>query len=268
MGLACGDSGTPLAQRAVLFVHVMKTGGMTLLTHLQRTVEPEELYPNPELDMAPDISARVAFRHMTIDHLEKVPEQRRRRLRVICGHFPYAARDVLGGDLDVITLLRHPVDRTISLLRQLQRPSMWDEGASTAGTRPPALEAIYERTGVYEPLIHDHQTKIFSMTLEDRPTGYLQVIEVDRTRLALAKENLERVEVLGLTERYNDFLDRLRDRYGWHVKRDARVNAAPDDGARVTRALRRRITEDNAIDMELYDFATELVAARRARPTG
>ena len=50
-----------------------------------------------------------------------------------------------------------------------------------------ALEEYYEQPDVFERLVHNHQTKIFSMTLDDDPTGYLQVIDVDAERLERAK---------------------------------------------------------------------------------
>ena len=40
------------------------------------------------------------------------------------------------------------------------------------------------------------------------------------------------------------------------------MNAAPGDEPPVSAALRRRIEADNALDIELYAHAQELVAAR------
>ena len=36
----------------VLYIHVMKTGGTTLMQHLRENIPPDELYPDPELDMS------------------------------------------------------------------------------------------------------------------------------------------------------------------------------------------------------------------------
>lgn len=40
---------------------------------------------------------------------------------MFAGHFPFVAVDLLGGDLTTITVLRDPVERTISFLRQRKR---------------------------------------------------------------------------------------------------------------------------------------------------
>ena len=256
------ETGQPVR---VFFIHVMKTGGTSLLASFRRNFRADEIYPNPQLDMPADATRRVAFRHATIQHLRTLSDERVRRLRIVSGHFPYVAVEVLGGGFETMTILRHPVERTISLLRQMQRPGSWLEGPQEAPVTASSLEEVYEQSNVYEPLVHDHQTKIFSMTLDDQPRGYLQVIDVDRPRLELAKENLAAVDVVGLTERYDDFLDLVTERFGWSIKRDARANVTPAGSTPVSEALRRRIAADNAIDMELYEFATELVAARRIR---
>jgi len=101
------------------------------------------------------------------------------------------------------------------------------------------------------------------MTVADDPMGYLQTIDVDSARLVAAEQNLEGVDVVGLTEQHADFVEALTDRFGWRLKREVRANAAPDDSPEVAESFRRRIAADNAIDMEFYEFARRLVDARR-----
>jgi hypothetical protein len=244
------------------FIHVMKTGGMALSTNLSQNFAVDEVYPHPELDLNDFSSNNVRFRAVTISYLRSLPEERQRTIRLYAGHFPFVVCELLGGGFHTMTLLRDPVDRTVSLLRQLQRfdaSNATGESASSVAD----LEEIYERADVYEPLVHNHQTKIFSMTVDDDPRGYMQSIDVDEARLGSARRNLESVDVLGLTERHADFVDDLVAKFGWRLKRDVRVNAAPDDSPEISDTFRRRIEADNAIDIEFYGYATQLVAARR-----
>src|SRR5688572_23706339 len=95
----------------------------------------------------------------------------------------------------------------------------------------------------------------------------MQLIEVDAGRLALAKQNLAKVDIVGLTERYEDFLDLIVDRFGWEVNRGVRANVAPPEHELpASDELRRRIAEDNAIDVELYEHAVQIVAERERQP--
>jgi hypothetical protein len=249
------------------FIHVMKTGGMTLFQQFRQNLAREDMYPYRELDIRYD----GKFRHLEIAYLLGIPQDRRDRIRLYSGHFPYVACELLGGDFVTMTLLRDPVERTISLLHQLCRHVDWigpnHDGAEPGPDR--RLEDVYDDPLVFESLILDHQTKIFSMTAADRPTSYRQVIAVDASRLALAKDNLARVDVVGLTEEYGAFLAELADRFGWQVRHDLRTNAIPADSELepVSDAFRRRIAADNAIDIEFYEYAKDLVARRR-RPSG
>ena len=201
--------------------------------------------------------------HLSVPYLVALPPERRSRIRMYAGHFPYVACELLGEDLTTVTLLRDPVDRTISLLRQFRRPTPWaPERAATLATK--TLDEVYDDPRIYEQLVHNHQTKIFSMAPSDDPQSYMQVVSMDEARLTRAKANLAKVDVVGTTEHYGAFVDVVNDRFGWAVPHDARVNVAPTDGTdRVTESLRRRIAADNALDVDLHAYATELAAARQ-----
>lgn len=69
-----------------------------------------------------------------MSYLAVLPDERRRRIRVYTGHFPYAAREILGGDIVTVTILRDPVKRTISLLRQFRRKAPWARRARERDT--------------------------------------------------------------------------------------------------------------------------------------
>lgn len=249
----------------VFFVHVMKSGGTTVTRHLRETYALDEIYPSAALDLRYTDGDLDLQHHLSVAYLQNLSPERRARIRVYIGHFPFVAATLLGPDVRTATVLRDPVERTISLLRQLKRTQSWEEEPDER--RPLArrpLEEIYEHPLVFGPLIHDHQTKIFSMTLADEPRSYTDVMHVDASRLALAKATLESVSVLGTMEHFDDFLDDAAGTFGWQIVRGARKNVTPEqDHAPVDPTFRARIARDNAIDIELYEHARSLVAARQ-----
>ncbi len=88
---------------------------------------------------------------------------------------------------------------------------------------------------------------------------------IDAARLDQAKANLAKVDVVGLNESYGDFLEVLHNQFGWWpngVKEQARANVS-SEGWNVPAALRARIADDLAVDLEFYEYARELVADRR-----
>jgi hypothetical protein len=267
MGESRADTGPAAGrdERPVFFIHVMKTGGTTVFRNLRANYALDELYPYRKLDIQFD-GPRVDVRHhLSVPYLVGLAPERHRRIRVYTGHFPLVVTELLGGRFTTVTLLRDPVERTISLLRQFRRKAEWlDPDQPYMASQ--SVEEVYADPIVFEPLIHNHQTKIFSMRASDAPDSYMDVIDVDRSRLAIAKDNLERIDVLGLTERYDDFLDEVAARFGWDVERDARANATPaDDIQPVGESLRRQIAVDNALDVELYEHAQQLLDLRRSR---
>ena len=248
----------------VLFVHIMKTGGTTVVRNLRETYALDEIYPRSTLDLQHDAQGGLDLEHhLSVPYLLTLPEQRRRTIRVYTGHFPYVVRELLAMELRATTVLRDPVDRTVSMLHQLRRAQPWEEGT---GPRPRAergLEELYEDPSVFGPLLLNHQTKVLSMVPADEPQTYKDVIHVDEARLQRAKQALEEMDLVGTTEHLSAYLAATETTFGWKVVKGARKNVTPDgDRVPVDAAFRQRIADDNAFDVELHRHALDLVAKR------
>jgi hypothetical protein len=239
----------PLEPR-FFFVKIMKTGGGTFLQHILANFERDEVYPYQPLDRDMNLA------NFVIDYLTGLSPERRARIRVYTGHFPFVAAQLMGMELLTITILRDPVERTISYLKHCKRYHEQHRSLS--------LEEIYEDPFFYSTLIRDHQAKLFAMTPDDQPQSYLDIIDVDDRRLEIAKANLERVDVLGIRERFPELLEEMERRYGWRFDgvRDRHVSG----GREVSSSFRRRIAEDNAADLAFYEHARALYERRKRKP--
>jgi hypothetical protein len=231
------------------FVKVMKTGGGTFLRHILANFERHEVYPYREYD------ADMQIANMGIDYLTGLPPERRARIKVYTGHFPFVAAELVGGELITLTILRDPVERTISYLKHCKR--------FHEHQRNLPLEDIYEDPFNFPTLIRNHQAKLFAMTPEDEPETYLDVMEIDDRRLEIAKANLERVDVLGLQEHFPEFLDEMSRRHGWQFGEDVEDHHVSAE-TELPESFRRRIAEDNAADIEFYEYARSVWMRRRA----
>lgn len=283
----------PAAQTRFLFIHVMKTGGSSFADLVRNNFPPQARYPDvvltPDSDWARRFEA-YTFPRRIVDDVNARSE----RLRMVRGHFPYAVRSLLEADYEAMTILRHPVERTVSYLKHCR---MYH-----AEHRELSFEAVYEQPWFFESFMHNYQTKIFSMTpqecLSEERLGDMTpplpprsafiegqdppeeatrlsrvspsrltlelfspstgVVHVDEERLQTARRNLEEISLLGVTERYGNFVEALHTRYGWSVASIPHRNAG--DHARIDPGLRKRIEEDNPLDMALYEFAEGLAA--------
>jgi hypothetical protein len=235
--------------RRFFFIHVMKAAGGTLLQQILANFERDRVYPLERLD--PDM--RTA--NYSLEYLTGLPAPRRARIRVFTGHFPFVAVELLGMELTTITLLRDPVERTLSYLRHCRRHHENHRGLS--------LEEIYEDPFFFPCFIKDHQAKLFALTVQDRPESYMHVLDVDRRRLELAKANLERVDVIGIQERFEELLRELEQRFGWRCAEVKNRNVSRGVEIGVPASFRRRIAADNEADMEFFEHARRLCERRR-----
>jgi hypothetical protein len=233
------------ASRRFFFVHLQKTAGTTLSRQMKRHFDRAAIYPDASDG---DIVTCV----ISVDHLLERWQARGREIQVVTGHFPLCTAELLGGRFTTLTLLRDPVERTLSYLRHHQK--------FTPDDRELPLEAIYDDPFRFHGLVHNHMVKMFSLDAAEMTDGALTRVEFTRERLERAKANLARVDAVGLQERFDEFCALLVRRYGWRFGDPERVNRTPP--VPVADEFRARIATDNALDVELYEFARRLVDER------
>ena len=226
----------------------MKTAGGTLLQQILANFERTAVYPDRRLD--PDMHAA----NYSLAYLARLPDDRRDAVSVFTGHFPFVAVELLGIDLTTITILRDPVERTLSYLRHCRHHHEQHRGLS--------LEEIYEDPFFNPCFIRNHQAKLFALSPADQPRSYMDPLEIDDARLELAKANLDRVDVVGTQERFDDLLRELEERYGW-VEAPVKNRNIGRGSDRVAPSFRRRIAADNEADIEFFEYAQRLRERRR-----
>ena len=173
-----------------------------------------------------------------------------------------------------MTVLRDPVERTISHLRQIaDLPQTSDD-----------LEAIYEDP-TWHARLRDHQVQVFAAAPQERPatreerqaydparyeepersrlrqqlwatftTAISEPQVIDEATYAEAAARLDRVDEVGVTEQLEVVMARVAARLGWErsdIRRD-NVSARRDD---IPAGLRDRIERENRWDRMLYDRA-------------
>jgi hypothetical protein len=235
-----------------LFVaHMQKTAGTSLRDRLRASFTEAEIYPN-ESD-GPD--ARHAV--ISVSHLRQRWVVRGETIRLLTGHFPVRTVELLGAPFVTVTVLRHPVDRTLSFLRH--QATRRQRGA----TEDTPLVEIYEDPFRFDAMIHNHMVRMLSLAPEEMGPGdgVLTTVPYTRERLDQAKEALGALDLFGLQEHFDEFCDDLGRRYGLDVGTPLRINTTEPTEA--PSGLADRIADDNALDMELYDYACRLYEERR-----
>lgn len=235
----------------IFLVHLQKTAGTTLIRRIRRQfADPRAVYPHSDDG---DGIARV----ISVEHLLSVWAARKQEIRVVTGHFPLCVSELLGGEFTTLTVLRHPLDRTVSYLRHHRRVTPADADLS--------LEQVYDDELRFHGLVHNHMTKMLSLLPEEMDKGALTRVAFTPERLERAKQRLAAVDIIGLQEDFESFWRRLATSFGWSVEDHVPRTVRPTTG--LPAELRDRILADNADDLELYEFASRLVADR-SQPIG
>jgi len=225
------------------FVHVPKTAGTALFVRLRHQFGYMAVYPTPEYEGHLDTS-------ISVDLMVERFERHRDRIQVITGHFPLCAAERLGVPVSTFTVLREPVERTLSFLRQQQRETPRFTGMS--------LEQIYDDDDFRWSLLTNYMVRQFSIELREFRDGPQWF---DEERIDMAKANLEAMDVVGLQDDFEDFCRALEARFGWDLGEPVRINQTTPEP--VDPSFRERVAEDNFADVELYRFAADLVRGRR-----
>jgi hypothetical protein len=234
-----------IARRRYFFVHIQKTAGTALWRRLKHQFEPQALYPGPD-----DGDAVESV--LSIDHLQARWQVRQDEIRVLTGHFPLCTTELLGERFFTFTVLREPVERTLSALRDLQQRSPELQGEP--------LDLIL-RDQLRAPLLHNHMVRMLGFSVEDMTAGALTPGEVTGGHLERAVDRLSTIDVIGLQERFEEFCTDLSSRFGWDLGPPVfmnRTTAVP-----VSAELRERVAETNALDLELYREAVQRCDDRR-----
>lgn len=229
----------PLAQK-FYFVHIPKTGGTAVHAFLKDSV--------PEAAMFPFSFIRDLFR--STETLEQYS--------YYSGHFQGLLEMALAQKTRKAVLLREPVARTISHFLHYQRD---DTSRHHLLFEKVTLDEMVEMPRSRK-IFGNYQSKyLHSITRESGPL-VLPLWEEEEDFYPRNKEELfetarsvlREMEVVGLSERHEDFCRRLALSWGLQPRRFAFTeNAAPNPLVKsVAPETVRKIEEWNDVDMELY----------------
>jgi hypothetical protein len=222
-------------RKALIFLHIPKTAGTTLNRIIECQYSPFEIFT-----MDP---YRI---RATPERLKRLPEGRRRRLRMVRGHMFYGVHECLPQGATYFTMLREPVARALSTYYFILRRPL----------NPLHRKVKKERLTIEDcirmfPQRHNLQCRLIAGVKDASLIG-------DERLLEMAKENLwKSFSVVGLSERFEESLMLMATTFDWEIPfyKNCKVSKTrPQIGSATVEMIR----DYNRLDVELYEFSKGL----------
>src|SRR5581483_951873 len=223
-------------RQTLIFLHIPKTAGTTLNRIIEWQYSPFEIFT-----MDP---YRI---RATPERLERLPEGRRRRLRMVRGHMLYGVHKCLPQPATYFTILRDPVARVLSAYYfVLRRP-----------LNPLHRKVKTERLGIEDfvrlfPERNNLQCKLIA-GVRDAPIGGEQLLDMAKEHLANS------FSVVGVSEQFEESLILMATTFDWQIPfyKNCKVSKTRP---KIDPATKELIADHNRLDVELYEFAKGLFA--------
>ena len=233
-------------------VHLQKTAGTSLRDRFRATFPDTAIYPNASDGRDKRVSV------ISVTHLLERWRERRDEIRLIAGHFPLSTIELLDADFVTLSILRAPVDRTLSYLRHQKKLNRDDRGTLPGSDlrRPVPLQRPHPQPHGPDVLHRSRRDGGGRRRAHRRRTTPGNGSSGPKTRLPASTGS-------GSSRASTSSGTTSRGRHGLEVGDPTRSNTTEPEPAPA--ALIERIEQDNALDQELFDYAEDLYRAQRRR---
>lgn len=221
------------------FIHLPKTAGTSVKNLLFNKFQPEEILPSQLL---------VKQNNGLYPHFEQLIKLKKPGgdVRLLLGHYPFAANTLFDTSPKTIIILRDPIERAISNIFHMKY--------NDSRLKNLTPFEIY-KLGHWNYC--NLQTRYLADEVIHLNMHFISPKRMSQGCLRKAKKNLEKCSVVGISESLGKSVDLMNCLFGWNLQHPKRINKAKGS-KQISEKLSNLIREENALDIELYHFAKEL----------
>ncbi|MGB5982842.1 MAG: sulfotransferase family 2 domain-containing protein [Nonlabens sp.] len=218
------------SEKNIIFLHLPKNAGTTFKSILSKYYDKENIF-------------QVGYNSSGIWNMEELkssPKEELAKINLLQGHFNYGIHEIFERDFRYITMLRNPIERTISFYNYIRRQK--EHRLLSAVQNRTLLECITEIRDF--DVINGQARKLSGTHNEDK-------------MLDLALKNIDQhFDFVGIQERFDESLILLHKTYNWNKIFYKSLNKTSKQ-SEISPELISAITETNEIDMKLYEIINQ-----------
>lgn len=237
-------------QKTVIFLHIPKAAGTTLTQILRRQYSEQQILclTLPNNTKALPHSEKLQIK---LDKLRQLSDSEKRQIKLLHGHFPFGAHELLPQSATYITMLRDPVKRVISTYFYAKR---------TPGHRH------YEKINQEGISLKDYISSKINPQLNNGQVRMLSgKSDVDfgncnEKMLEKAKSNLNNYfSVVGTLESFDKTVLSIKEVLGYNNVFYSKTNVSKSkNDQQIDSNLIEMIKSENELDLELYNYVLKL----------
>jgi len=220
--------------RPIFFLHIPKTAGTVFKTMLSK-----------ERSTCPYYYPRGYY-----DNREEISNS---NYEIYAGHMPYSAIKFLDKEFNIITFLRHPIDRIYSQWKEIQRYKYLPRATFDEFIYHPEYKNLTKNyMSKYLVLNPDWKYNRKKKKWEHHNVFEKLPIGMSDTDLIFeAFRILDTFSFVGITEHFGESIDRINKKYSLRLpKTTTKVSRYKD---KISKNTYEKLVERNKVDLQLYD---------------
>ncbi|KON88344.1 hypothetical protein AF332_17065 [Sporosarcina globispora] len=213
--------------RILIFMHIPKTGGMTLKRIIKRQY--------PEDKILKDITDGK------ISEFKKIVSEN--EIRFVFGHLSFGLHMHISQPCTYVTMIREPIDRVISMYYYV------------LGKKDHPLHGIVKDL-LFEEFIDHPDLKVHTSNMQTKRA--LGKNTLSPSDLEQAMQNLEdHFSVIGITEMFDDSVELMKQKFNWNDVSYVRKNKTKNKLRKeeIDPNIINKVIANNELDIQLYKWA-------------
>lgn len=252
----------------LFFLHIQKTAGTSVKQFLQSKFAEGEICPYP-----------------TWSRLSRISPLEFRNYRFLYGQHPIWLKELMPENARFATVLRHPLDRTLSHFNYLKSElfPIADQIHPNNAAEYYFAQEVFQKKKTFVELIEDptylsyyvvnYQTRFLSRHWTEElsfQSPEFSLFEIQRScqreAFDIAMDNLSRIDFVGTVENLELFFLHMCHEFGWFFpKQTPKYNVSSElalQKEQLPNETRERIEQVTRLDLELYQNANRLLRER------